>query len=173
MGRPKKAGRELKSLEECTAAMGELLVAQTDLEATTANRDREVAVVQKRYEFDLDNARFRAGEALAALQAYYYGHLSEVEKDGVKHCQLANGVMGRRDDPAALALKNRAWSWGSVLIALRGKFGERFLTAKDPTVNKDLVKKELPEAELGEYGLKLERGETWYAEPARLPEVTG
>ena len=40
MARPKKAGRELKSIEECAAAMGELLIAQTDLEAATANRDR-------------------------------------------------------------------------------------------------------------------------------------
>ena len=173
MGRPKKAGRELKSLEECTAAMGELLVAQTDLEAATANRDREVAVVQKRYEGDMDDARARAGEALAALQAYYYGHLSEVEKDGVKHCQLANGVMGRRDSPAKLALKNRAWTWGSVLVLLREKFGDRYLRVKAPEIDKDLVKAEIAEEDLGEMGMKLEQDETWYAEPARLPEVVG
>lgn len=173
MGRPKKAGRALGSLAECTVEMGELLVATADLEAATAERDLAVAATQKKWESTIDDARGRKGKAAAALQAYYYGHLSEVEKDGVKHCQLANGVMGRRDDPTALALKNRAWAWGSVLIALRGKFGERFLTPKDPTLNKDLIKAELPEAELGEYGLKLEKGETWYAVPARLPEVAG
>ena len=112
MGRTKKAGRELKSLEECTAAMGELLISTVRAERLTAERDLAVAVASARFEAEIDQARREVGEALAALKAYYYGHLSEVEKDGVKHCQLANGVMGRRDDPAALALKNRAWSWG-------------------------------------------------------------
>jgi CHASE2 domain-containing sensor protein len=68
-------------------------------------------------------------------------------------------------------LKNRAWTWGTVLILLREKFGDRFLRAKAPEIDKDLVKAEIDEDDLGDFGLKLEQDETWYAEPARLPEV--
>jgi phage host-nuclease inhibitor protein Gam len=171
MGRPKKAGRKLQSIEECATAMGELLVATAHVEALTAERDLAVAEASVLYEPAIDDSRKQVGELRAALQGYYYGHLSEVEKDGVKHYQFANGVMGRRDDPPALVPKNRAWTWPAVLVALKAKFGDRFLTSKEPVVNKELVKTEIPEGELGDYGLKLERGETFYAEPARLPEV--
>ena len=54
---------------------------------------------------------------------------------------------------------------------LREKFGDRFLRTRDPEVDKDLVKAELPAAELGVYGLKLDQDETFYAEPARLEAV--
>jgi uncharacterized protein YdeI (YjbR/CyaY-like superfamily) len=43
MARPKKSTIELKSLDECTKAMADLLVATTDIETLTAERDRAVA----------------------------------------------------------------------------------------------------------------------------------
>jgi hypothetical protein len=173
MGRPKKAGRELESIEECTAAMGDLLIAATQLDALTADRDLAVAKASKVYEAPMDLAREQKAGLEAALKGYYYAHLAELEKDGVKHFQLANGVMGRRDNPARLALKNRAWTWGAVLVLLRAEFGDRFLRVQAPEIDKGLVRTELPKDDLAEYGLKLEKDETFYAEPARLPEVKG
>ena len=171
MARPKKASVELGSIDDCTRAMGELLIAVTDLAILTAESDRARASASAKFEAGLDGARARKADLETALRNYYYAHLAEVEQGGVKHKVLANGVMGRRDNSPKLALKNRSWTGASVLIVLREKFGDRFLHTRDPEVNKDMVKAELPAADLGVYGLKLDQDETFYAEPLRLPEA--
>src|ERR1022692_714395 len=171
MARAKKASVVLGSIDDCTRAMGELLVAITELEILTAESDRARALASAQFETRLDAAHMQKDGLEMALRDYYYTHLAEVEQGGVKHKQLANGVMGRRDNPTALKLKNRSWTWGSVLVVLREKFGDRYLRRRDPEIDKDLVKAELPADDLGAYGLKLEQDETFYAEPTRLPEA--
>jgi hypothetical protein len=173
MARPKKnCGAELGSLEECTRAMGDLLVAITDIETLTAERDLAVAAASAKFEFSLDNAKARKSEAEAALQGYYYTHLGEVEKGGEKHCDLANGVMGRRDNPAALKPLNTAWTWAAIKVRVRELWGptKYFHEPKEPELDKDVLKT-LPADELKKAGMKTEAGETFYAEPARLPAV--
>jgi phage host-nuclease inhibitor protein Gam len=162
---------DLQSLDDCAAAMSDLLTVTLQLEGLVADRDLAVAKASATYEPAIDTGRARKADIEAALKAYYYGHLSEVEKDGKKSVQLANGVMGRRDNPARLALKNRQWTWAAVLAILREKAGDRFLRLRDPEIDKDLVKAEIAPEALGEVGLKLEQDETFYAVPARLPEV--
>lgn len=169
MGRPKKVKTELRSVEECTAAMGELLRAVTDIEALTAERDMAVAAAGQRFEAILDDARGRRDEAEAALKEYYYAHLAEIEREGRKHLQLANGVMGRRDHPPSLAVANRAWTWTAVKAAVRSLLGgEYFHAPKDPELDKDKLKT-LDAEKLRACGLRLVTEETWYVEPARLP----
>ena len=53
------------------------------------------------------------------------------------------------------------------MAKLRDKFGERFLRLREPEVDKDKVKAELPDGRLKEFGLKVEQEETFYAEPDR------
>src|ERR1035441_5019463 len=110
MARPKKASVVLGSIDDCTRAMGELLVAITELEILTAESDRARALASAQFETRLDAA--------------------QMQKDG-------------RDNPTALKLKNRSWTWGSVLVVLREKFGDRYLRRRDPEIDKDLVKAEL------------------------------
>ena len=171
MGRPKRASVELGTIADCQAAMGGLLAAVTDLETLTAERDMAVAAASKKFESPMDDAKMRRDDLSAALKTYYMAHVEELEKDGRRSVQLANGVMGRRMSPAKLMLVNRSWTWAAVLVRLREKFGSRFLRLRDPEIDKDLVKAELAIEELRALGLKLEQDETFYAEPARMPEV--
>jgi len=170
MARPKKNGVvELSGIDDCTRVMGELLVAITDIETLTAERDLAVAAAQKPYESRLDEAVMQRDAAKEALRTYYITHLAELEKGGVKHVQLPNGIMGRRDNPAKLAPKNRSWTWSSILIVVRAAFGDRFLRVHEPELDKDLIKAEMTPAQLDAHGMKLQQDETFYAEPARLP----
>jgi len=171
MGRPKKSSVELGSIEECTAAMDNLLTATLQLESMIADRDLAVAQASATYEAGIDKARASVNGLTADLKAYYYNHLTELEKDGKKSVQLASGVMGRRDNPEKLALKNKSWTWGAVLVLLRERFGDRFLRTLEPEINKDLVKAEMTPETLAECGMKKEQDEKFYAEPARLPEA--
>lgn len=172
MGRPKKPAVELRSTEECTQAMAELLTAQIDIEVLTAEANLAVATASAKFEARIDEARRKAGERELQLRTYYYSHLAEIEAAGGKHLQLANGVIGRRDNPPALKPLNRSWTWETITARVRELWGGKkfFHNAKAPELDKDKLKS-LPEEELKRAGLKIGSGEKFYAEPARLPEV--
>jgi len=169
MGRPKKAGMVLASVEECVKAMGDLLAATIDEENVIAKRDRLIAKIQARYEPKINDARGRRDAAGQALEDYYYAHIPEIEKNGVKHLDLANGVIGRRDNPQKLAPLNRSWTWQRITDLAQVLYKTRFLLDPKPAIDRDKIKAELAVEELKELGLKLEQGETFYALPARLP----
>lgn len=168
MGRPRKPTMSLGSLEECTRAMGELLVAQLEMERLTTRRDLGVARLQARYEGPIDAAKATVTGIHASLEAYYYAHLAEIERDGVQHVDLANGRIGRRMHPPKLAPLNKSWTWGRIAELLQVKFGMTYLRTRDPEVDRDRVKAELAVEELKQLGLKLDQDEKFYAEPARL-----
>ena len=171
MGRPKKLA-ELQSVEDCTRAMGDLLSAATDIEVLTAERDLAVASASATFETRLDDARTRKADAETALERYYYAHITEIEAAGVKHCQLANGVIGRRMHPPKLMPLNRKWTWKAICAAVRGAWGLKYFhPAKEPEIDKDLVKASLTDEQLRGVGLKVDSEETFYAEPARLPAL--
>lgn len=170
MARPKVTRVKFKSLEECEQAMHALLVATSSLVVLLAERDWAVATKQKEFESHIDILRAQKSELEEALKDYYMAHLGEIEKDGRKSLQLANGVMGRRDNPPKLVPLNRSWTWAAVLVKVRSFFGDRFLRMCDPELDKDRIKAEMPPERMRECGLKLACDETFYAEPERPPK---
>jgi phage host-nuclease inhibitor protein Gam len=171
MARPRKATATLASLPDCTEAMRKLLIVTTELERTHAERDAAVARLTKTYQPDLNRLNAQKADLELQLQQYYFGHLAEVERDGKKSIELVHGVMGRRLAPSALKLLNKAWTWAAVLVALRQKFGDRFLRKREPEVDKEAVKDGLPETDLAAFGLKLEQEESFYIELQRPEDV--
>jgi phage host-nuclease inhibitor protein Gam len=171
VARPKKASAELASIDDCNEALHELLLITLKLEGLTADRDRERAAVDARFEGLIDTATARKKDLDMQLQQYYMAHLDQVEKDGKRSLGLYWGVIGRRMSPPALKLLNKSWTWRTVLIKLREKFGDRFIRTKDPEVDKDLVKAELDDARLRECGLKLDQDEAFFAEPDRAKKA--
>lgn len=171
MARPKKLNVELNSLDDCAQAMTDLLMAITDLEILTAERDMAVAAAQKKFETRMDDAKVRKSDNEEALQAYYMSHLDEIEKDGRKSIQLANGVMGRRDNPDKLVPLNRNWTLKAIKIRVRSLWNDKYFhEPKEPELDKDKLKAELGDEDLKKAGLKKESDETFYIEPTRLPK---
>jgi phage host-nuclease inhibitor protein Gam len=169
VGRPKKASRKLANKAECEVAMAELLIATVELEAAEGEQALAVATASAKYESRLDEAKSRAAECWVALQAYYMEHVTEIEAAGGKHLQLANGVMGRRDNPPAVVALNKAWSEEAILAAVESKLGGSYIrTVKQ--IDKDELKS-LDAAKLKGVGLKLRSGEAFYADPARPPKT--
>jgi hypothetical protein len=170
VGRRKKksdAGEPLGSIGDCTRTMAELLTAITFIESSIALRDAAAAVVAEQWEEILEEARARKTEAETALRNYYYAHKAEIERNGAKHLQLDNGVMGRRTNPPALK-KLRGWSWERVKQEVWVRLGGTYFHRQDdPPLDKDRLK-ELAAEELEKLGMKLESSETFYAEPSRI-----
>jgi phage host-nuclease inhibitor protein Gam len=171
MGRPKKATATLESLGECSRAMRQLLLATLDAEKKTADRDRAVAAILKDYEGSLTTLAAKRDDLELQLRNYYMAHLDEVEKDGRRSVQLTNGIMGRRTSPSALKLLNKSWTWAAVREAIRAKWGTAFLRFEDPEPDKDKIKAEILEEQLGECGLKLHQDENFYVELERPAEA--
>jgi phage host-nuclease inhibitor protein Gam len=174
MGRPKKAAVELENLAECDQALADLRAVNSDIQGLDSEKSRAVAAASALFEAALDERKKTRGELLAALGAYYYAHRAEIEKDGAKHVQMANGRMGRRDCPEALKPLNRKWGWEAICNAVRAEFGPtRFFRAAEPQLDEEALKAaRLAVEELKQLGLKLEADEKFYAEPAALPAAT-
>lgn len=173
MARPRKATGTLESLQQCTEALRTMLVATTEIERLQAERDASMARLFKTYERDLARQVEIKSDLELQLQQYYMTHLKEIEKDGKKSIELTYGVMGRRLAPAALKLLNKAWTWTAALVSLRERFGDRYLRKRDPEIDKDLVKAEIPEADLANYGLQIKQEENFYIELQRPAEQQG
>lgn len=171
MARPKRPAQELRNLDECSEAMRLLLQATTTREIAEAEQAEAAASATARFEGEINGARAAEAELRAQLQQYYMTHLVDIERDGRRSVQLANGVMGRRKSPPALKPRNRTFTWHAIKVLLRTHFGDKYFhKPKDPDVDKDLVKAELDEAALAKCGLKLDQDEEFYAEPFRPPQ---
>ena len=167
MGRPKKVTTTLQSIDDCTAAMSELLVAQASVEKLAASQALAVAIAQRRWEDDLNVMRKRASELAANLEAFYYAHLAELEDGDRKSFKLPNGVMGRRFGAGKLAPLNRAWAWRLIEVKVRELWGSRFFRDGAPELNRVALKDELDAEQLARAGLKVKNEENFYAEPDR------
>jgi phage host-nuclease inhibitor protein Gam len=171
MGRPKKTAVAVESIADCTRVMAELLDTDASLEILGAERSLAVAMASESFESQLDTLVARRGELELGLRTYYYAHLAEMETAGAKSFQLVNGVMGRRLNPPSLKPLNRNWTWAAIGVRVRELWGKKYFhDPKAPDLDKDQLKT-LGEEELKGAGLKVESEETFYAEPARLPEV--
>jgi phage host-nuclease inhibitor protein Gam len=172
MARPRKTSRVLRSLSDCDDAMCALKIAVLRREQLEAARDKAVAGVVEKYDPEITEQVDLALDLQLQLRNYYMAHLDEVEKDGKKSVLLAHGVMGRRSNPPALALANKAWTWASAKAAVAAKLGQTFLRFKDPEIDKDRIKEALREGDLNAdqiaaCGLVVKQDEEFYAEPAR------
>jgi phage host-nuclease inhibitor protein Gam len=170
MARPKKASVTLGSIEECGLAMRKLLVATIEAEKVAAERDLAAAAAMKPFDRRLQDALESAKDLEAQLQQYYMSHLAEVEKGGAKSLKLLYGVMGRRLGNPALKLLNKSWTWEAAKVAVQRAFGVAFLIFKEPELDKEKCKAEIPADRLPDCGLKIEQEERFYAEVDRAAE---
>jgi Bacteriophage Mu Gam like protein len=162
----------ISSIFDCDQALHRLLVATLRSEKLTADRDSEIAEVQKRYMPRLT----RAGEIIAALetdiQAFYEENRADLEQNGMKSVQLANGWLGMRS-PSQPALEplNSRWTWETIGAKVKELWGEKYFhKPKPPALDKVKLKKERTPAQLRECGMKLDDTESFYIELQRLAE---
>jgi phage host-nuclease inhibitor protein Gam len=158
------------SLEVCERALSTLLQATLRYESLVAQRDTEIAKIQKRYEGRLaDNCALIDGLE-CQIKQFYKDNRAVLETDGRKSVQLASGMIGMRaaTNPALVPL-NEKWSWKKIEAAVR-KLGTKYFHKPKPALNKVKIKAELDAAGLAKCGLKLDDTDTCYIELNRLAE---
>lgn len=164
MARPRKTSAVLESLKECDRVMERLLLATLDLEKEEAIRDGAIATAVRTHKPRITVLSAKITDLELQLQNYYMTHTAELEADGKKSVQLKFGVMGRRKGKPSLVPLKKSWTWKAILIALRDRFGEQFLSHPEPKVDKDKVKAEIPPESLAEFGLRIKQEEAFFTE---------
>jgi hypothetical protein len=159
----------LDSLAAVDKQMHRLLVSTLRHERLVAERDQEIAAVQKLRGPSIDKAAIEIGISTYQIEQYCVTHPESMEP-GKKSVQLSNGLIGTRA-PAhpGLELLNDKWTWEKVEAKLREFWNSKYFhKPKPPGPDKVKIKKELDEAQMKQCGLKLDDSETFYLELNRL-----
>jgi hypothetical protein len=161
---------ELLSTVDCDQALGKLLAETLRTEKLTAERDSEIARIQKQYQPRLLKSALTIASLEGEVQAYYEAHRAELEQDGKKSVQLQNGLLGMRaPSHPALEPLNSKWSWAKIETQVRELWQRKFHHPPKPrTLNKVKLKADLTAEQLAECGLKLDTEESFYYELNRL-----
>ena len=164
----------ISSVGECDAALYKLLAATLRKESLTAKRDSEIAPIQKRYAPRIEKEWTEIATLESEIETFYREHHDELEQDGKKSVQLANGLLGMRSptNPALVPLHGDPDDqkvWTKIAAKVKELWQRKYFhKPKPPALDKVKLKKELDEQQLKECGLKLDDSETFYYELNRL-----
>jgi hypothetical protein len=167
---PTGSAGTLHSIDDCDGALYRLLKATLRTEMLVARRDSEVATIQKQYATQIAKSGIDTASLEAEIEAYYDAHRDELERDGKKSVQLANGTLGMRapSNPPLVPL-NAKWNWEKIEAKLKELWSKKYFhKPKPPGIDKVKAKKDLTEEQLKECGLKLDATEKFYYELNRL-----
>jgi hypothetical protein len=160
----------LRSIEECDGALYRLLILTLRSERLVAERDAEIAAVQKRYATRIASAGIETASLEAEIGTYYQENRQDLERGGKKSIQLGNGTLGMRApaQPPLVPL-NQKWTWEKIAAKVKDLWKKKYFHApKEPGLDKVKLKKELDAEQLRECGLKLDTDERFYYELNRL-----
>jgi hypothetical protein len=159
----------LDSLTAVDVTMHRLLISTLRHERLVAERDCEVAAVQKQRNPSIEKAAAEIALFESQIQQYYLANRQDLEQ-GKKSIQLSNGLMGMRSPtrPALVPFSDR-WTWEKIEAKVRELWKSKYFhKPKPPAVDKEKLKKWLDKDQLKECGLKLDTTETFYLELNRL-----
>ncbi len=164
----------LESLSDVDAKMYRLLLSTLRHERLVADRDREVAGIQKQHNPAIEKTAAEISLFESQIQQYYLANRDALEQDK-KSVQLSNGLMGMRSptNPGLVPLNDK-WSWEKITAKIRELWKAKYFhKPKPPAVDKVALKKGLDKDQLRACGLKLDTTETFYLELNRLaaPDV--
>jgi hypothetical protein len=152
--------------------MHALLVATIGCEQEIAERDSEVAKVQKQYSPKIDRSMLLCNSIEEQLAVYYRANRQKLEVDGQKSACLTNGILGMRSpsNPALIPLDAK-WNWEKICKKLKSTWKLRYFhKPKPPKPDLVKIKRELSAEELARCGMRLDNSETFFVELNRLAE---
>jgi len=108
-----------ETLEDLNRVLGRLLKATLRAEKLTAERDLEIAAIQKRRGQAIDKASADVALLESIIEAAYREHRDEWQQDK-KSLQLGYGLVGMRapSNPSLIPL-NAKWSWEAIEDKIR------------------------------------------------------
>lgn len=155
--------------KDANQALVQYVDSSLDRVKATAQRDREVAVIQQKYHPAIDRATAEMEVIQLQLEQFYHSHKPAAGRS----IELAAGTIGMQlsSNPALVPL-NEKWTWKRIEAKLRRAFKTKFFHApKPPAIDKIKVKREMPAEDLKKYGMKLETSESFYIDLKALEKA--
>ncbi len=150
--------------DEFFAAIDQIATLQTRMRLVTARRDKQIQSVQDEFQPEISTLTEQIKARMALAEQYADTHRDELFPGKVKSAETELASYGYRLHPPALKLLNRKWSWDAVLEAAKRAFPGRFVRQEE-TLQKDSLKAELTDEQLGAVGLRIDQQETFGVTP--------
>jgi phage host-nuclease inhibitor protein Gam len=160
----------LKNRPEFETCIDDIAALQLEIDADVAAHNEAQAKANDTFKAELKAKQERLMQKVAAAEMFANFHrdelLGEKQTGETKH-----GLFGFRKSPGVLKTLNSRWSMAKVMEALKIS-GKTACIKITEALDKQAVKREIPEAELSLYGLRMDFPEEFWIEAKRAEEPT-
>jgi hypothetical protein len=169
MTRIKSSTAVLTSKSTFENTVDEIAKLQLKIDADTAVYNEEKSDADTKFKTQLKRDRERLAQKLAAAEMFAAHHREEL-LGARQSSQTRFSLFGFRKSPGVLKTLNSKWTFKKALDALKDA-GKEACVKVTESLDKQAVKKEIPESELAAYGLRMEHPEEFWIEPIRAEEA--
>ena len=165
-----KSVSEIRSRAEFDQLIDDTVTMQIAKERLEIRRDARVLTVLKEFNPDIEDLSEKMQANVIRAEKYAETHRDELLPSKKKTSETTFAFFGFRIGNPTLVLLNRKWSWEKVLEELK-RLGEPFrdFVAVKESVDKDLVKSRLDDAQRAAIGTRIKQEETFFIDPKRDP----
>lgn len=165
MPRVKASNSTLPSRAAFEKTVDEIAELQLKIEADTAVHNEDRAAADKAFKAQLKRDKERLSNKLAAAELYAGQHRAELLGPR-QTAETRLTSFGYRKSPGILKTLNSKWTFARALEALK-EAGQTACIKVTESLDKQRVRREIPEADLASYGLRLDYPEEFWIEPKR------
>jgi phage host-nuclease inhibitor protein Gam len=153
------------AFEQCVDDIAQL---QLEIDADIAAHNEAAAKAAENFKTELKAKQERLIQKLAAAEMYAGFHREELL--GTKQsAETRHGLFGFRKSPGILKVLNTKWTMAKAMEALKAA-GKTACVKIAESLDKQAVKRDIPEAELATYGLRMDYPEEFWIEAKRAEE---
>lgn len=168
MTRIKSSKATLANRAAFDRTVDEIAELQLKIEADTAAHNEAKAAADKKFKAALKRDKDRLLNKLAAAEMYAAHHREELLGER-QTGETRLSLFGYRRSPGVLKTLNSKWTLAKCIEALKAA-GKTACIKVTESLDKQRAKREIPEAELAAYGLRLEFPEEFWIEPKRAED---
>lgn len=153
---------KISDFEKC---VDEIATLQLKIDADVAVYNEEKALAETQFKAQLKRDQERLTQKLSIAEMFAAHHRDQLLSDK-QTGETKFSFFGYRKSPGIIKTLNSKCTIGSAIQALKDA-GKKACIKVTETLDKQAVKREIPEAELPKYGLRMEHSEQFWIEPKR------
>jgi phage host-nuclease inhibitor protein Gam len=158
----------LKNRPEFETCIDEIAALQLEIDADVAAHNEAQAKANDTFKAELKAKQERLMQKVSAAEMFANFHRDELLGDK-QTGETKHGLFGYRKSPGVLKPLNTKWTMAKAMQALKDA-GKTACIKVVETLDKQAVKREIPEAELTRYGLRMDYPEEFWIEAKRAEE---
>lgn len=170
MPRIKTSTTTFKTRAEFETCIDEIATLQLNIDESVAEFNAVKATQDKAFKTRLKGKKEKLAQKVAIAEMYCAHHRDEV-LSGKQTGETKLATFGYRISPGILKTLNTRWTFSKCLQALKDA-GKTSCIKVTESLKKDVAKSEIPEAELSQFGLRVDYPEEFWIEAMRQAEGT-